>query len=294
MTLHTTATDWLKLVRWKHWLKNSFLVAPALFSEHFSDGSTIALALLAFVCFCPLASGIYLINDVVDRRSDAAHPRKRHRPVASGRIGAIPALIAGLGLLGAAFVLAGLTLPRSVAGFMLAYLLNSLLYTAWLKNRVIVDVLLIAAGFVLRLLAGCAAIGVEPTSWLIVCGFTLALVLGFGKRRAEVQAMEVTRNYRPALISYDIPKLNTLLGVCSAVCLMGYTLYTIAPETVALHGTKNLLYTVPIVAYGLFRYLFKSMEGAGDGPTEILIADKVFAMTGLLWGTAVLAAITWK
>jgi 4-hydroxybenzoate polyprenyltransferase len=289
-----TSADWVGLLRPKHWLKNGFVLAPALFAEHLSDPNTLLAAVLAFVSFCPLASAMYVVNDVVDRTADATHPRKRNRALAAGRVGVGTALVVATGLVGLSFALSALTLPPKVMAFQAAYVANTLLYALWLKQKVILDVLLIAVGFVIRLEAGCAAVAVDPSDWMLVCGFSLALVLGFGKRRAEVALPGVSEGYRPTLVSYDAAKLNTLLGACTAVCLLAYMLYTVAPETVARHGTDHLVYTVPVVAYGLFRYLFKSIEGSADGPTDILARDPVFALTGLVWGAAAIAALTWK
>lgn len=287
-------SDWIRALRPRHWLKNVFVLAPAVFAEHLTDPKTVVAAILAFIAFCPLSSAMYVVNDVIDRRADATHPRKKLRAIASGRIGIGVALAAAALLMGLSFAIAAPTLPPKVLVFQAAYVANTLLYALWLKQKVILDVLLIAVGFVIRLEAGCAAVAVDPSAWLVVCGFSLALVLGFGKRRAEVALPGVSEGYRPTLVSYDAAKLNTLLGACTAVCLLAYMLYTVAPETVARHGTDHLVYTVPIVAYGLFRYLFKSIEGTADGPTDILARDPVFAFTGLAWGAAVIAALTWK
>jgi 4-hydroxybenzoate polyprenyltransferase len=290
----TPIRDWVGVLRPKQWLKNVFVLAPAVFSEHITNPATVRAAGLAFFVFCLLSSAMYVLNDVIDRPADATHPRKKRRAIAAGRVGVRTALVAAAALTGLSFGVSALTLPPKVMAFQAAYVTNTLLYALWLKQKVILDVLLIAVGFVIRLEAGCAAVAVEPSAWLVVCGFSLALVLGFGKRRAEVALPGVSEGYRPTLISYDAAKLNTLLGACTAVCLLAYMLYTVAPETVARHGTNHLVYTVPIVAYGLFRYLFKSIEGSADGPTDILARDPVFAFTGLAWGAAVLAALTWK
>jgi len=285
--------DWILSLRPKHWLKNAFVLAPLIFSEHYLDGDAVLRALGAFALFSLLASAMYLINDVVDRGHDARHPRKKHRPVASGRI--LPATaLAAAGVFIAIALAASTVLSLRLTVVLAAYIVNTLAYVLWLKHKVILDVLLIAVGFVLRLLAGCAAISVEPTGWLLVCGFSLALVLGFGKRRTEVAAEGIDYRFRPALQSYDAAKLDTLLGACTAVCLVAYMLFTLAPETVARHGTDRLIFTIPVVAYGLFRYLFKVMEGRGDGPTEILVSDPVFAATGVVWGTMVVLILVSK
>ena len=286
--------DWARLCRPKHWSKNVFVLLPTFFSEHFTDLNLLLDGLLAFICFCPLSSAMYIANDTVDRKADRQHPRKQSRPIAAGRISVPVALLGSVGLIVCAFALAVFTLPLGFLLAMAAYAGNTIAYILWLKQRVIVDVMLIAIGFVIRLLAGCIAANVEPSSWLIICGFSLALVLGFGKRRTEIEAADVSSQFRSTLLSYNRSKLDTILAVCTAVCLLSYMLYTVAPETVQLHGTKNLVYTVPLVAYGLFRYLFKAQEGRKDEPTDILFADPVFAITGVLWVSAVLLVLMFK
>lgn len=171
------------------------------------------------------------------------------------------------------------------------YLANSLAYCLVLKYRVVVDVLAIALGFVLRLLGGCAAIGVEPSSWLLVCGFSLALLLGFGKRRLEVDGLERAAEFRPVLQSYSPEKLNLLLGITASMCLLSYMLYTVAPETVRVHHTDKLVYTTPFVAYGVFRYLLKVQEGQHDGPVEVVVKDWTFSLNVLLWVASVFAIL---
>ena len=143
--------------------------------------------------------------------------------------------------------------------------------------------LLIAIGFCLRILAGCAALSLHASSWILVCGFSLAMLLGFGKRRLEIDQDGLDTRYRRSLQSYSVAKLNMLLSITSSICLLSYMLYTVSPQTISLHRTGNLIYTVPFVAYGIFRYLFKVQEGRHDGPVEILLKDPIFALNGLAW-----------
>ena len=282
--------DLVAVARPTQYLKNAFVLAPLVFSESVADPRRGAAAALATAAFCLLSSAVYTVNDILDRHADRAHPRKRERPIAAGRLSPSAAGLFAGGLVVAAAGLA-LLLPPAFAAFAAAYAANSLLYCVWLKHKVIADVIAIAVGFVLRLLAGCAAIDVEPTHWLLVCGFTLALVLGFGKRRTEVEQLGTGTDTRAALQSYSAAKLDALLAVCTAVCLLAYMLYTVAPDTVARHQTDRLVYTTPLVAYGLFRYMFKTQEGKGDGPSEILVRDWVFPATGAAWVAAVLAVL---
>jgi decaprenyl-phosphate phosphoribosyltransferase len=283
-----------RLLRVRQWLKNAFVVAPALFSERILEWAVFRDAVGAFGIFCLLASAFYILNDIRDRREDAAHPRKRNRPITSGRISPAAGVACSLLLATLAVVWSLVELDRRFLAYLGAYAANTLAYIVWLKYRVLIDVIVIACGFVIRLLAGCAAVHVEPSPWLIVCGFSLALVLGFGKRLAEVESPGVSAAQRATLVAYSRDKLVLVLGACTAVCLIAYMLFTVAPDTIARHGTRNLVYTVPLVAYGLFRYTFKAMEARGDGPTSILFADPVFVLCGLLWASAVFAILVWK
>lgn len=285
------ARDIVRLCRPGHWLKNVFVAAPLLFSETFTSVPNILATSIAVGCFCCWSSAIYIINDVFDANADRQHATKRRRPIAAGRVKPAQGIAFSIALMAIASLAAHLWLPVPFLIFGGVYVANTMLYCTILKHRVIADVMSIAVGFVIRLLAGSAAIGVEPTPWLIVCGFSLALVLGFGKRRAEVATLGDGTSYRPVLISYDAMKLNMLLGVATSMCLLSYTLYTVAPDTIARHHTSALVYTVPMVAYGLLRYAFKAIEGRGDGPVEILTGDRVFALTGVIWGATVLAIL---
>jgi 4-hydroxybenzoate polyprenyltransferase len=288
---HGRLRDLAYLCRPHQWVKNLFVLAPLLFSKSLLKPNLALDALLAFASFCLISSSIYIINDLIDREADRQHPRKRNRPLASGRVKPATAITICLLLIGVAIVGAALLLPTAFLVFVCLYWANSMLYCVWLKRLIIVDVLMIAQGFVLRVLGGCAAISIEPSSWVIVCAFFLALVLGFGKRRTEIANLGAQKSYRSTLADYDIPKVDMLLAIATAVCLVAYTLYTVAPETVKLHNTNKLIYTIPLVAYGLFRYLFKVQEGKGDGPAEILVSDPVFMVIGVLWGTVAFLVI---
>jgi 4-hydroxybenzoate polyprenyltransferase len=272
-------------------VKNIFVLAPLLFSGLIVNQTAIWNAALALACFCLWSSAVYCLNDVLDARADSQHPRKKNRPIPSGQVARMTALIVGGALTIGALAVAGVALPQRVLWVGVLYMFNSVCYCVLLKRRVIVDVLSIAIGFVLRLLAGCWAIQVEPSSWILVCGFSLALLLGFGKRRLEVATSERLTEYRSSLQSYSVEKLNLLLGVTSAICLLAYMLYTTSPQTGQLHGTSGLVYTIPFVSYGVFRYLFKVQEGRHDGPVEVLLGDPVFAINGLLWIATVVAVL---
>jgi 4-hydroxybenzoate polyprenyltransferase len=271
----------LRIVRPQEWVKNVFVVAPVLFGGLYT-WEAVLRATWAFGCFCVLSSGIYCLNDVIDASADRQHPRKRRRPVPSGAI-SIPAALGLSTVLVSAAMLGGAALSTRFLLLCALYVINNLIYCTYLKHRVIVDVLVIAIGFVLRILAGCTALELRPSSWILICGFSLAMVLGFGKRRLEIGKADLGTGYRRSLQWYDEAKLNLLLGIASSVCLLSYMLYTVAPQTVQLHRTENLIYTVPLVAYGIFRYLFKVQDGCHDGPVEVLLKDPIFALNGLAW-----------
>jgi 4-hydroxybenzoate polyprenyltransferase len=279
----------MRLLRPHHWIKNVFVLAPLLFGGVIT-GTSLLRSATAFGCFCLLSSGIYCLNDVIDAAADRQHPRKRARPVASGRVSIRVALLLSACIIGVA-MLWGSTLPRAFSLFGVLYVANNLLYCVWLKHRVIVDVLLIAIGFVLRIMAGCAALEIRPTSWVVICGFSLALLLGFGKRRLEIESLGSDVRVRRSLQSYSVDKINLLLAISSAMCLISYMLYSVSPQTVQIHHTENLIYTVPPVLYGVFRYLFKVQEGRHDGPVEVMLKDWVFALNGILWILLVVAIL---
>jgi 4-hydroxybenzoate polyprenyltransferase len=183
---------------------------------------------------------------------------------------------------------ASIMLPRVFLLFGYSYLFNGMIYCLWVKHKVILDVIVISIGFVLRLLAGCAAIEVAPSPWLVVCGFFLALVLGFGKRRIEVGSLVNAGDHRFVLFSYSPVNCDTYLAISTAVCLVAYIAYTLSSRTIAYHQTANLFYTTPLVAYGLFRYVRIAQESKeSDGPSEILLRDWKFPAIGALWVAAV-------
>ncbi len=278
------AGDWLRLLRPRQWVKNSFVLAPLLFSGNVTDPGAIAAATIAFALFCLLASGIYAWNDVADRVADRAHPVKRLRPVAAGRIPARAAIAAGAALVGAA-LLGGFLLDAQLGLVFVLYLGLNVIYSRGLKSLVILDVFAIAAFFVLRLLAGCAAIAVVPSVWLLLCGGLLALYLGFAKRRHEIALMgEGGSSHRAVLEHYDVALLDQMSGILLAVTVVSYIMYTLTSATATLAGGETLSYSTVFVLYGVFRYLYL-VHGAGKGgdPTETLLTDRGLLIAGALW-----------
>jgi 4-hydroxybenzoate polyprenyltransferase len=231
---------------------------------------------------------------VLDAESDRAHPTKRSRPIAAGLVSPELGVAWGCLLAASAIALSWFQLPLAVLAVLGAYVVNNVLYNARIKAVAIADVISIASGFVLRLVAGAIAIGVVASSWLLVCGFSLALFLGFGKRRSELALAEQGRVYRPVLRAYTASTLDSAMGITATLTLMCYMLYTIAPETRETHGTGNLIYTVPPVFYAMFRFIFKVQLARGESPEELLLRDRVMLATGGAWVGLVLLVLKFR
>lgn len=264
---------WLRLLRPHQWVKNGFVFIGLLFGHAWHDAEKVALALHAFAAFCLLSGAVYAMNDILDRGEDRRHPAKARRPLASGEIGVAEAVLLMLACAAGGLWLA-LTRTGQAPWIFLGYLALNAGYSLGLKHVVILDVFLIASGFMLRILAGTLGIGIAPSQWLLLCGLMLTLFLGFAKRHAElnVAAAEEAGSHRPVLEHYSHPLLDQMIAVAAAGTVVSYSLYTVSGETVALHGTANLIYTVPFVLYGMFRYLFllHKRGGGGDPALELM------------------------
>ena len=276
-------------LRPRQWTKNSLVFAGLIFSQNVHQPVLVGRVSLAFLLFCLLSGGTYLVNDVMDAERDRSHPQKRQRPVASGRLAPGLALGAGIGLLLLACTGAFLLSVR-LGWVALAYAGLLATYSAGLKHVVIVDALMIAAGFVLRALAGVVVIDAEFSHWLLLCTILLALFLTFGKRRHELLALEGgAAEHRPILSEYSPQLLDQMIAVVTASTLMAYALYTVAPETQAKLGTTQLPLTIPFVLYGIFRYLYLLYRyDLGGNPSEHLLTDRALLVDVALWVGTVL------
>ncbi len=276
--------DYIYLLRPQQWIKNGIVLAGLIFSGSASDPELSLLALAATGLFCLLSSTIYIINDITDADADRSHPVKRNRPIASGRVSApkavVPAIIIGVAALVLSFIL-----QRQFFYIGLAYIGLSLAYSFFLKHIVIIDVMSIAAGFVLRALAGAVVIDVEFSGWLLISSFLLALFLGFGKRRHELVLLESgSVDHRRILAKYNSYFLDQLIGVVTPAVVVCYLLYVISPEVQDKLGTHYLYLTTPFVIYGIFRYLYLiHLEEQGGSPTRLLLTDRPILLTVLLW-----------
>jgi 4-hydroxybenzoate polyprenyltransferase len=283
----------LAALRPHQWSKNFLVLAGLVFSRSLAEPALVARALAAFGLFCLLSGGTYLVNDVLDAERDRSHPRKRHRPVASGRLPATLALAVGVGLLAGASWLAFLLAPR-LGLTALAYAGLLAAYSGGLKHVVIVDALVIAAGFVLRAVAGVVVLDVELSPWLLLCTILLALFLTFGKRRHELLVLDAgAAEHRPSLTDYSPQLLDQMIPVVTASTLMAYALYTVAPETQAKLG-RHMPLTVPFVLYGIFRYLYLLYRrDLGGSPSEHLLTDRALLVAVALWVLSVIAVVYW-
>ena len=278
-------------LRPRQWVKNLFVFGGVLFGQRLFTPS-VWPALGAFAIFCALSGAVYLLNDVADRDKDRLHPEKRHRPIAAGQLQPGPAVVAA-----SVLIVVGLALAFWLApGFGLVglgYVALLALYSVWLKHVVIVDVLVVAIGFVLRAVAGAVAIGVAISGWLLICTVLLALFLALGKRRHEVLALEgsATR-HRPILTEYSAGLLDQMIAVVTASTVTAYALYTMSPETVAKFHTQLLPLTLPFVLYGIFRYLYLLYhKRLGGNPSEIVVRDRALLINTCLWLATVVLII---
>ena len=285
-------SPYLKLLRPYQWVKSGFVFVGLLFGHGWQQPLLVQRVVLAAAAFALAASAVYVLNDLADRERDRLHPQKRLRPLASGAVSVTAALLlAGACLLGA-LLLAG-AVSMAVLSIVIGYALLNVAYSMGLKHVVLLDVFIIAAGFMLRILAGTLGVGIAPSHWLLLCGLLLTLFLGFAKRRAELNALAGRGgHHRQVLDDYDPVLLDLLIGICAAGAIVCYSLYTVSAETVAMHGTANLIYSVPFVIYGVFRYLFLLHRRSGGGdPSAALLHDVYLLIAFAGWLITVVAQL---
>jgi 4-hydroxybenzoate polyprenyltransferase len=283
----------LSSLRPKQWTKNALLFAGYLFTiqEGHTPGQLLRVV-AAFALFCAVSGGSYLVNDVVDVECDRKHPRKRKRPIASGAVSVRAALVTA-SVLGVGGIAGSFALDIRFAGFALAYLVLMLAYSASLKHLVIVDLLTIAAGFVLRAVAGAVVIDVAISPWLVLCTTLLALFLGSAKRRSELLTLEKGgTDHRRTLGDYSAAMLDQMLGITASATLMSYCLYTFMPNPITGKPHEAMMITVPFVVYGLLRYLFLiQSRNAGSSPEVVLLEDRPMLVNVFLYVLAAIVAL---
>ncbi|GAB4193784.1 MAG: decaprenyl-phosphate phosphoribosyltransferase [Roseiflexaceae bacterium] len=296
----------LRAMRPKDWIKNVFVFAAIAFARDpvlgiplWQEPRKLLIVCGAFVLFSMVASSIYLINDLVDIDKDRAHPKKRNRPLASGKLSPALAKVASVLLLVVALPLSfGIDIvdvgplhtavaPYDFGIVLLTYLLvQGLLYSYYLKHRVILDIFTIAAGFVMRAVAGALVLDITITSWLLICMGLLALFLGLAKRRAELVLLEGgAGEHRRILEEYSLPMLDQMLSIVTAAFIVSYALFTTTAPTLPRNPFPVMLVTVPFVIYAIFRYLYLMYRhGGGGNPADLLLSDRPFALSIVIWG----------
>lgn len=277
--------NYLKLVRVPQWIKNTFVFVPLLFSKHLFDEDYFLTTLLAFVVFCLASSLIYVINDIIDIEADKAHPTKKNRPLPAGLISKQSAMLVAVGLT----VLLIILLPQfnnEFDYFVIAFIVLNVLYSFWLKHIVILDIFSIATGFAIRVLAGAVVISVPISSWLILTTIFISLFLGVMKRHSELILVEESENVpsRKVLSQYSLNFADQMATVAAAGVVISYALYTVSERTVSAFGTENLIYTTPIVVYGIFRFMYlEYVSNKGDNTTRIVFTDLQLIVTVLTY-----------
>ena len=287
---HATSSPLRGLVRAlrpDQWLKNTVVFAALIFARRFTDPESVLSAVATFALFCGISSAVYLINDISDLQTDRLHPRKSRRPIASGQVSVLragwAAAVLAIGSVGLAWLLS-----PGVALVLGSYLLLNLAYSTWLKRVVILDVMALAAGFLLRAVAGAVVLHVEISNWLILCATLLSLFLGFCKRRNELMVLaDRAGEHRSILREYSFPFLDQMISVVTASTLVAYCFYTLSPQVEDKLGTPYLPLTIPFVLYGIFRYLYLVYQrDEGGSPTRVFYTDRPLLVDVALWALA--------
>jgi 4-hydroxybenzoate polyprenyltransferase len=283
----------LQLIRPAQWSKNVVLFAAVLFSPAkvvLQNPNVLFVAVQGFLAFCLLSGGVYAFNDLFDLQADRNHPRKKNRPIASGRVSPGTAWMVAI-VCAAAGIFWAFSLNPFFGWIATAYLATNIGYTVGLKQVVILDVLLLSAGFVYRAVGGVALIrpflqDVYFSYWLVLCAFLLSLFLALAKRRHEIAILgDAAAAHRASLANYSLTFIDQMLSTLAGATIVAYSLYTISDETVAHYGTRGLFWTLPFVVYGLFRYLYLIYHRSeGGDPSSLLVRDRAMLITVMLWG----------
>lgn len=275
-------------LRPRQWTKNFFVLSALIFSRNFFNGRMLFISIAAFTLFCMISGAVYLLNDIVDREKDRYHPEKSKRPIAAGVI-SVRTAVSSLIFLVIASLIGSWFLGLPFFLLTLAYFILQTAYSFYLKHIVIIDVFTITVGFSIRVFAGAMAINVEISSWLAICTFLLALFLALNKRRHELIILDTDAGkHRKVLADYNIYFLDQMISVVTASTVVAYALYTLSEQTIHKFQTTHLVFTVPFVIYGIFRYLFLvHMKKRGGSPEMMLITDLPLLIDIMLWiGTA--------
>ncbi|MCD6392029.1 MAG: decaprenyl-phosphate phosphoribosyltransferase [Planctomycetes bacterium] len=285
----------IRIARPGHWVKNIVVLLPVVFGMQMAERSAWLNAGMAAVVFCLASSFSYIINDIRDRSLDRNHPVKKNRPLASGRMSlkaaVVESLVFGVLALVAAFSVSGLLLY-----FCIGYILLQVGYTCFFKQKALVDVICIAMGFVLRAAAGAVAIRVAISPWLFICMFTICLFMGFCKRYNELVTIgDLSRaeGHRNTLIAYTPDLLTHLITISAAIAVVAFLFYGLTETTIEQFGTNYFVYTLPLVVYAVFRFAMLSMKGSYMDPTDLILHDRPFQATVIMWMASAVGIILW-
>lgn len=279
----------LRTLRPRQWLKNIFVFAALVFDHKLTNPELFTLTAAAFVVLCLLSSSVYILNDLVDVEKDRAHPKKRFRPIASGVL-PVPVAYVALAVLATSSMLAAFWLGTSFGLVALAYLASNVLYSFWLKHVVLIDVMVLASGFLLRAVGGAELIGSAISPWLYICVSLLALFIGLGKRRGELLIAQNGGATRKVLNDYSLSFIDQLLNLVVSSTIVAYSFYTFSAEN--LPRNHAMMLTIPFVLYGLFRYLYLiHIKGEGGAPDELVLVDRPLQITFSLWALAVVLVL---
>lgn len=285
----------IQTLRPYQWTKNSLVFAALIFSLSFFQTDLLLRSFAAFLLFCAASSAVYIMNDLKDLKEDRLHPLKKNRPLPSGKLPAGIA-IAIMVLLAATAISGSVALHRKFAVVLGLYFLLNIGYSFGLKKIVILDVMMVSAGFLLRALAGAAVIDVEASRWLFLCTLMLALMLTTGKRYHEISFLQKEAgNHRKSLSNYNLPLLEAMLLISGGASILTYSLYTISAETINHIGSPNLIYSTLFVVFGVFRYLYLLyVKAEGGDPARLVISDIPFIINGILWICSILFIIYYQ
>ncbi|MBK7230479.1 MAG: decaprenyl-phosphate phosphoribosyltransferase [Ignavibacteriales bacterium] len=277
--------NYFQLLRVHQWIKNLFVFVPLLFSMHLFEANYFLSSLKAFFIFCLASSYIYIINDIIDLDADAVHPKKKFRPLPSGKIAKHNAWIVSILIL---LILVGLTFFTNLnfIYLLIGFILLNIFYSFYFKHIVILDVFSIAAGFSIRVLGGAAIISVPISSWLILTTMFISLFLGVMKRHSELEQISENQlgSTRKVLAEYSLTFTNQIATVAAAGVIICYALYTVSPRTVSIFGSENLIYTTPFVVFGIFRFMFlEYLNQKGENTTQVMLTDIPMILTVVLY-----------
>jgi len=279
-------------MRPRQWIKNLVVFAALIFAKKWMDLPLAGRAAAAFGLFCLASGSVYIINDLFDADRDRKHPLKARRPIASKALGTLPAVTAAILLLTLS-LMAGFALFPAFGAVLLAYVALNLVYSFWLKEVVIIDVMVIASGFVLRAVGGALVINVPISHWLVMCTVLLSLFLALCKRRQELASLDNARVHRVSLQDYSLDFIDQMINVVTPSTLVAYILYSVSPEVETKLGTRHLYLTVPFVLYGIFRYLYLvHRKGGGGSPTQTLLTDLPLLACVGLWALTVVVLMS--